>query len=220
MGKRLIAPVAAAALAVAFAATAVAASSSVHDFTGPYAPGHWTTTLTGTPAGGGVPVGVEASGAPSTITIVGGDGVPPGGTDCWDDTLPNPRKGCAIFYTFTARASGTVGFDWAYESFDNSTSATFDVFGYAIDGVTTQVTDDAGPIVQNGSVSFAVVTGQTFGFWLDCGDCGYGNAIVSVRSFTAPAPATAPIPALGIGELFVLAGLLALLGMVFLRRAG
>jgi hypothetical protein len=219
MGKRLIASFAAAVLTVAFAATPATASSSAYNFSGSYAPAHWTTTLTGTPAGGGVPAGVDASGAPSTITIRGGDGVPPGGTDCWDDNLSNPRKGCAIFYTFTASVSGTVGFDWDYESFDNSSSAIYDVFGYVVDGLTTQVTNDGGPIAQNGSVSFDVVAGQTFGFWVDCGDCGYGNAVVSIRGFTAPAPAAAAIPALGIAELAVLASILALLAMAFLRRA-
>jgi hypothetical protein len=218
MGKGLIASLVAAVLAAAFIATPATASSSAYGFSGPYAPALWTTALTGTPAGGGAPAAVDASGAPSTIIIRGGDDVPPGGTDCWDDNLANPRKGCAILYTLTASVSGTVGFDWAYESFDNSSSAVYDVFGYVVDGLTTQVTNDGGSITQNGSVSFDVVAGQTFGFWLDCGDCGYGNAVVSIRGFRAPAPAAAAIPALGVPQLALLASILALLALAFLRR--
>ncbi len=220
MGKGLIASVAAAVLSVGFAANPAMASTSAYSFSGPYAPEFWTTTLTGTPAGGGDPAGVDESGAPSTITIRGGDGVPPGGTDCWDDNLPNPRKGCAIFYVFTASVSGTVGFDWAYESFDNSSSATYDVFGYVINGLTTQVTSDSGPIAQNGSaVASTSLPGRHLDSGWTVGDCGYGNAVVSIRGFAAPAPAAAGIPTLGVVELAALASILALLAMALLRRA-
>jgi hypothetical protein len=205
------------ALSLAIAAGPASARSIGQDFAGPYSPARWMTALTGALPGGGLPAGVDASGAPSTVTVVGGDGVPPGGTDCWDDTLPSPRKGCAIFYTITASRAGTVRFDWAYESFDNSSSAKYDVFGYVVNGAKTQLTADEGPVVQSGSVSFTVLAGQTFGFWLDCGDCGYGNAQATVRGFSAPAAEPAPVPALGGPGLAALAGLLALLATMRLR---
>jgi hypothetical protein len=67
----------------------------------------------------------------------------------------------------------------------------------------SQLTDDYGGIAQGGSTSFPVLAGQTFGFWLDCGDCGYYEAIATVSAFAAPEAATVPSPAtlasLGIG---------------------
>lgn len=156
-------------------------------FSGAYDPSRWTVTLTGAVPGGGFPVGVDTSGAPASVTIIGGDSADPT-TLCWDDNLAVPRKGCAIYYTTTAAGSGNVLFDWAYESFDNSFSAYYDVFGYVVDGVKTQLTDDFGSVVQNGSVSFGVSAGQAFGFWLDCGDCYYYEAVASIRGFSAPVP--------------------------------
>jgi len=206
-------------LSLAIGAGPAIAGAGGQGFSGPYDPTRWTTTLTGAQPGGGPPAGVDASGAPSTMTVVGGDGVLPGGTDCWDDTLANPRKGCAIFYTLTAVKAGTVRFDWVYESFDNSSSARYDIFGYIVNGAKTQLTADEGPVVQNGSISFAVLAGQTFGFWLDCGDCGYGNAQVTVRSFSAPVAEAAAVPVLGSVPLAALAALLALLAAIRLRRA-
>jgi len=183
---------------VAGVVTVCAASPALAAFSGPYDSTLWKTTLTGNPPGGGSPVGVDTSAAPDAITLIGGDGVPPGGTDCWDDTLPHPRKGCAIFFTIDAAASGSVSFAWSYESFDNSYTAYWDVFGYMHDGVQTQLTNSA-DIVQNGIVNFSVSAGQSFGFWLDCGDCGYGGAVASIRDFQAPVPEPATLALLGLG---------------------
>jgi hypothetical protein len=166
-------------------------------FSGPYDPSLWTTTLTGNPPGGGWPVGVDASAAPDAITIVGGDSAV--GTDCWDDNFANPRKGCAILFMIEAAASGAVSFAWSYESFDNSGTAYYDVFGYVIDGVPTQLTDSYGGIVQNGTASFNVAAGQSFGFWLDCGDCGYYEAMASVRDFQAPLPEPTTVTLFSLG---------------------
>lgn len=155
-------------------------------FTSYYAPANWTTTLTGNPPGGGPPVGVDASGAPDAITIYGGDSLPPGSQACWNDDLsPNQRLGCAILFTIAAPANGVVSFNWAYETFD---SPYFDAFGFVLDGVITLLADPDGILVQNGAVSVNVLAGQTFGFWLDCGDCGYGGAWATIRGFSAPVP--------------------------------
>jgi hypothetical protein len=185
-------------------ATTGAAAPALAAFSGQYDSSGWTTTLTGTPPGGGWPAGVDTTAAPDAITIVGGDEVWPGGTDCWDDNLANPRKGCAVLYTISAPASGAVEFAWSYQSYDNSESAFYDVFGYVVDGVPTQLTDSDGAIVQNGTASFVVLAGQTFGFWLDCGDCGYGWADAAVRDFQGPAlpePATLALFGLGLAGL-------------------
>ena len=88
-----------AALMAAALATTGAAAPALAAFSGQYDSSGWTTTLTGTPPGGGWPAGVDTTAAPDAITIVGGDEVWPGGTDCWDDNLANPRKGCAVLYT-------------------------------------------------------------------------------------------------------------------------
>lgn len=170
------------------------------DFSGAYAPSHWTTTLTGpagAPPGGGAPVDVDTTGAPSSITIIGGDSADPT-TLCWDDNLAISRKGCSILYTTTAAGIGDVAFEWAYESFDNSGSAYYDIFGYFVEGLKTQLTDNFGRTVQSGSASFAVSAGQSFGFWLDCGDCYYYEAVATVRSFSAPIPEPGTAALLGL----------------------
>lgn len=190
---------------LAFCATVLAwPMSAWADFSGPYAPANWTTTLTGTPPGGGG--SVDASGAPASITLNGGD------SPCI--TMP-----CHLDYTIAAPGSGTLSFHWDYQTTD--LAPDFDLFLVLNNGTAVQLSDDLGPSTQSGNYSFAVTAGQIVGFRLDCTDCSGGAATVTISNFSgplaAPPPAAAvlPVPTL---EFYGLAGLTALLGVFASRR--
>src|SRR5262245_18522750 len=148
------------------------------DFVGPYAVINWTTTLTGSPPGGGGTV--DTSGAPASIEIVGGDL----GCD------PQP---CNLDFTIAAVASGLVSFDWNYETTDTDGPA-FDLFGFLLNGAFTQLSDDSGGISQSGSETFPVSLGDVFGFRLDCTDCAFGPAFATISNFSGPLAAVVPEP--------------------------
>ena len=193
--------------ALAFCATVLACPLSAWaDFSGPYAPANWTTTLTGTPpAGGG---SVDASGAPAAITLNGGN------VDCTSGTGT-----CLLDFTIAVPAAGTVSFDWAYQTTDSGGSF-WDLFLVLDNGTALQLSDDAGADTQTGSYSFAVTAGQVVGFRLDCTDCTSGAATVTISNFSGPlaappAAAVQPVPTL---EFYGLAGLMALLGWVGASR--
>ncbi len=166
------------------------------DFIGPYAVSNWTTTPTGTPPGGGSTI--NTSGAPASIQILGGDS--------FCTVLP-----CTISFTIAAVASGIVSFHWDYQTFDLSSPA-FEAFGFLLNGAFTQLSDDGGPNIQSGNQNFAVSLGNVFGFRLDCTDCQFGPANITISNFSAPIGAAVPEPStlllLGTG----------LLGLVLARR--
>ena len=148
------------------------------DFVGPYAVNNWTTTLTGTPPGGGSTI--NTLGAPASIQILGGN------SGC--TVFP-----CTIDFTLAAVASGSVSFDWDYESFDVG-GPFFERFGFLLNGVFTQLSDDGGPDVQSGSESLTVSLGDVFGFRHDCLDCIEGPANITISSFNAPVGTAIPEP--------------------------
>ena len=148
------------------------------DFIGPYAVSNWTTTLIGTPPGGGSTI--DTSGAPASIQILGGN------------------SGCIVFqctvsFTIAAVASGDVSFHWDYQTFDPAGPA-FEVFGFLLNGVFTQLSDNDGLDIQSGNESFPVSLGDVFGFRLDCQDCIEGPANITLSSFSAPVAAAVPEP--------------------------
>jgi hypothetical protein len=149
------------------------------DFIGPYSVANWTTTLTGTPPGGGSTI--NTSGAPASIQILGGN------SGC--TVFP-----CAITFTIAAVASGIVNFHWDYESVDES-GPIFEAFGFLVNGVFTQLSDDGGLNVQSGNEAFAVSLGDVFGFRHDCVDCQFGPANTTISNFSAPVAAAVPEPA-------------------------
>lgn len=149
-------------------------------FIGAYDPANWTTTLLGTPPGGGSTI--STVGAPGSIQILGGNG----GCTSGPDT-------CLITFTVPAAGSGIVSFHWAYLSSD-SDGASFEDFGRVLGGTLTQLSEDVGPLSQSGNVSFAVLAGQQFGFFLDCTDCIFGPANITLSEFSAPDLAATPEP--------------------------
>lgn len=164
-------------LGLAVTSVVVFASPALADFGGPYDVGNWDTTLTGSPPGGGGIV--DTSGAPASIEIVGGD-------------LACSGFPCTVDFTIAAVASGLVSFDWAYETTDDD-GPFYDHFGFLLNGFFTQLSADNGANSQSGSGAFAVSLADVFGFRLDCTDCGFGPAFVTISNFSAPLDAVAAV---------------------------
>ncbi|BCU14669.1 PEP-CTERM sorting domain-containing protein [Microcystis aeruginosa] len=157
-------------VSLTLAAASGASAATVFSFQTPYAPINWT--FTNSNADGSVNTG----GAPASISLTGGDnGSGSSGT---------------TNYTTTAAAAGTVTFDWNYST--NDINPLFDPFGYLLNGSFTQVTDDGGDLDQNGTSTFNVLAGDSFGFRIFTGDNTGGGASVTISNFSAPGPMAPP----------------------------
>ena len=156
----------------------LAPSPAAANFSGAYDVTNWTTTLTGSPpAGGGT---MDTSLAPSSIAIMGGD------SGC--------AVGCPLDFTIAAAGAGSVSFDWVYTTSDwDPQDGIFDLFGFLLNNVFTELTDSFGKKNQSGNTIFTVVAGDVFGFRLECGDCLGGAADVTISNFSAP-ESGAPVP--------------------------
>jgi hypothetical protein len=176
-------------VSLTLAAASSASAATVFGFQSPYAPINWT--LTNSDADGFV----DTTGAPASISLTGGDNGSddPGTTD----------------YTTTAAAAGTVTFDWNYSTANGS--AFWDPFGYLLNGSFTQVTNNGGGVVQNGTSTFNVLAGDSFGFRIFTVDNIFGRASVTISNFSAPIPEPSTVL-----SLLVLGGLGA--GLKYLKR--
>jgi hypothetical protein len=121
---------------LASAVTFLAPLSASADFIGPYDVGNWTITLNGIPPAGGSTI--DTSGAPASITFLGGNS--------FCDSGP-----CTIDFTIAAAGSENVTFHWEYQTFDRD-GPRFEVWGF-LDGVFTKLSDSSGPNTQSGSES-------------------------------------------------------------------
>ena len=108
----------------------------------------------------------------------------------------------------TAPTSGTVQFNYQYNSLD---SPTFDSAGYVLNGVFSQFADTDG---ENGAISFAVNSGDSFGFEVWTADNTGEPGILAVTNFNAPEGANTSVPEPGTVSLFLLA---AIAGALYLR---
>jgi hypothetical protein len=178
------------AASLALGAMAGNAHADVVGFSGVYAPGQWSTTLSGTPGGGGAPVGVTNDG--STLTLTGGDGA----------CLLGP---CQLLYGITVPGpEQALLFHWAYDTTDIDGPA-FEAFGIVVDGVYTQLTDPGGSAFQSGDYRVSLTAGSQFAWYVDCADCILGNAVATITNFQA-LPEPASLALVGFGLLAAAAG--------------
>ncbi len=155
----------AALLSFAFSAPAYA------DFSGDFAFGLWTQALDG---------GSIVDGGVGYVSLTSSNG---GGGASFTD------------FTITALSDLTVTFDWDYLTSDTD-GANWDPFGYLVNGTFTQLTVNTGLDAQSGTgVTFAVLTGDVFGFRAFSRDSIFGAATTSVTGFSAVPPVAAvPLP--------------------------
>jgi hypothetical protein len=92
--------------------------------------------------------------------------------------------------TIQAAANGIVTFNWSYSSLD---LPQFDDAGFLLGGNFTLLADADG---ESGHVSFAVATGEVFGFEMASVDNQGEPGILTVSNFSVPLPVTGiPEPA-------------------------
>ena len=101
-------------------------------------------------------------------------------------------------FTIAALADGIVSFKWRYTTKD--TRAKFDPFGWVLNGVFTKVTKNRKSGPQRGSVSFAVLAGDVFGFSARATDSIGGRGRGVVRNFSAPSAVPVPSALLLMGS--------------------
>ncbi|MBC1194326.1 PEP-CTERM sorting domain-containing protein [Microcystis aeruginosa BLCCF158] len=178
-------------VSLTLAAASGASAATVFGFQGPYAPINWT--FTNSNADGSVNTG----GAPASISLTGGDN--------------GSNSSGTTNYTTTAAAAGTVTFNWNYSTADTDGGPFGDRFGYLLNGSFTQVTNDGGGLVQNGTSTFNVLAGDSFGFSIFTEDNCCGRGSVTISNFSAPIPEPSTVL-----SLLVLGGLGA--GLKYLKR--
>jgi hypothetical protein len=156
------------------------------DFTGDYAPANWTQSI----AGNG-----SISTSQTSFSLTSPDDLPAGGfTD--------------IFITLLD--TGPLTFDWYYTTQDDP---FYEIFGYSLNGLRTQLSASTGTQQQTGSSIVLASAGDTFGFWQWSTDDLGGPSITRITNFVVGMPeSTVPEP----GSL-VLAGL-GLLAVTAARR--
>jgi len=133
------------------------------DFIGPYDVSNWTSS---TEYGGSI----HLSGAPTSITLISGDG--------------RVMTESSQDFTIAAVTDGFVSFNWAFSTIDSEPH--WDPFGYLLNGIFTQLTDNRGLDTQRGTASFAVLAENVFGFRAYSVDSfsGSGTTIISNFSLT------------------------------------
>jgi PEP-CTERM motif len=155
--------------------TAAPASALTIDFTGDYALSNWTTTTDG---------GTIDTFPPFSVMLISAND--DGGNQNQD-------------FTFTAVEHANISFEWTYLTTDTD-GPSFDPFGWLLNGVFTQVTNNNGLNLQLGSVTFQVLPGQVFGFRANSVDSEFGPASTVVGNFQAdPVPEPGTMLLLGTG---------------------
>ncbi|HKW91598.1 MAG TPA: PEP-CTERM sorting domain-containing protein [Methylomirabilota bacterium] len=151
-------------------------------FIGDFDVSHWLTNNPplGIPvAGGGT---VDTTGAPNSIQLLGGNS----GCSSGSGT-------CILTFTTSIGANGFISFHWDYVSTDRD-GPGFDHFGVLLNGAFPQLSNDGGSSTQAGNSSFPVLAGDRFGFFINCTDCIFGPANVTISEFTEGDLAATPEP--------------------------
>ena len=156
------------------------ADAGVLNFTGPFDVANWTQAVTNGGDGS-----FDLTNAPLNVTLFGSDnglfiGFPPSDTS----------------FSITPTTGWFIGFDWQYSTTDGP---LWDPAGYSVNGVFTQLTDDAGSQSQSGQVrNLLIVPGDVFAFEQRSVDSFFGRAQMTISSFSATVSsfsATVPEPA-------------------------
>lgn len=144
--------------------TTVNAVGNQTGFTGLFAPANWTINHVN--GGNG---SVNAAGAPANIILTG-----PNGTGSNSYT----------YYQRTFAQAGTISFNWSVVHND----PTYDGFGYAINGINTQLTATSG----SGFTSVPINAGDVFAFYGHSFDGCCGTFDATITNFSGPALTTVP----------------------------
>ena len=152
-----------------FMAFIPAKAALISDFTGPYSTANWTTTTGGNGS-------IDFNGF-SSVTLTSSDRGTSGNQDQIDVDL-----------TIMAATSGFVSFYWSYKTLDIDKDPIWDPFGYLLNDVFFQLTDDQGNLIQTGQTSFSVNTGDIFGFRQKTKDDQFGAGVTTISQFSVQVP--------------------------------
>ncbi|MFN5907651.1 MAG: hypothetical protein ACK5TX_20175 [Planctomyces sp.] len=154
------------------------ADADVLNFTGPFDVANWTQAMTNGGDGS-----FDLTNAPLSVTLFGSDN---GFAPIASDTR----------FSITPTTGWFIGFDWQYSTTDDP---SWDPAGYSINGVFTQLSNDAGSQSQSGQVrNLLIVPGDVFAFEQRSVDSFFGRAQMTISSFSATVSsfsATVPEPA-------------------------
>lgn len=156
----------------------------ITDFTDDYSANTWTETLTDSDGDGFGDGSIDISGAPFTIVLTS--------SDVGSNNISNTD------FTSVAFGDGLVTFDWLYSTADQDGSG-FDPFGWLLNGVFLQITEDGLSTEQSDRVSFSVLAGDIFGFRLHSTDSGFGASTTTISDFSAPTQVPEPTSLLLLG---------------------
>jgi phage tail protein X len=103
-------------------------------------------------------------------------------------TSPDVTVGCpggaSVLFQINVTTTGQIVFDWNYTSQDVD-GPFYDPFGYNLNGTFYQLTDNNGPLTQNGTATVAVTTGDVFALEQRATDCILGQGATTVVEFFA-----------------------------------
>ena len=158
------------------------AYAGIVGFLGAFDPSNWTEFT----EGNGI---VDTNGAPLSITIEGSDGssLCDGGNGfVSNDGLLGARNhindNCVTDYTIPMPCTGTVSFDYFYETNDE---ADFDPAGFLLNGAFTVLAGHDEDTKSDSQV-VAVQQGDVFGFRIDSTDDGSGIGFFTISDFVGP----------------------------------
>ncbi len=146
-------------------------AASINNFTDGYDVSNWNQFLDGG--------SIDTTGTPNSIVEVSSN----------NNTGPT-----ATLFTIASLGSGIVTFDWSYNTTD-ADGSEHDPFGWLLNNTFTQLTTDGLFGTQSGTESFAVETGDIFGFVALTTDSIEGTATAVISNFSAPAISNVPVPA-------------------------
>jgi hypothetical protein len=143
----------------------ISLTETVNGFSGEFAPANWVFDSDG---GDG---NVDVSSAPASIRIIG------------SDSQANVENNTTYCITIPGSNNGVLNFTWNYETVDQD-GAEWDPFGYAVNSVITQLTDNNGPDSQNGNVNLNINAGDIFCFVANSVDQLFGEAFTELTNFS------------------------------------